>query len=235
MGLDAVELIMEIEQAFDIQIPDEPASNIRTVGELFDFLVTQIRGEAPSRDVCLSAAAFYLIRRAACDRLHLDRRHIRPSTRLESVVPVENRRAVWADLARSLHLRLPTLVRPSRIVWLASGLAILFALVMSVVVAFGFGPAGAVVCLLPALIVSSVTAAELTDSSRILFPPQCSTLRELAKYVLFHNYAAVSGQVNAWNPDDAWDALKQIIVDELGVRPELVTREASFVRDLGMS
>ena len=32
---------------------------------------------------------------------------------------------------------------------------------------------------------------------------------------------------------EIWQRLRQIVVDQLGVRPEEVTREAEFVRDLG--
>ncbi len=35
MGLDAVELVMAIEEEFDIDIPDEEAANFDTVGKLY--------------------------------------------------------------------------------------------------------------------------------------------------------------------------------------------------------
>ena len=37
-SLDIVELVMAIEAAFDLDIPDEEAENIRTVGDAIDFV-----------------------------------------------------------------------------------------------------------------------------------------------------------------------------------------------------
>lgn len=37
-SLDIVELIMELEEEFDIQIPDDQAEKIKTVGEAIDFI-----------------------------------------------------------------------------------------------------------------------------------------------------------------------------------------------------
>ena len=37
-SLDTVELIMEFEKEFDIQIPDDQADNIATVGEAIKFI-----------------------------------------------------------------------------------------------------------------------------------------------------------------------------------------------------
>lgn len=37
-SLDTVELIMELETAFDIQIPDEDAENIATVGDAVKYV-----------------------------------------------------------------------------------------------------------------------------------------------------------------------------------------------------
>ena len=37
-SLDAVELIMAIEEAFDIEIPDEDAEKLETVGNAIDYL-----------------------------------------------------------------------------------------------------------------------------------------------------------------------------------------------------
>ncbi|WP_419522378.1 acyl carrier protein [Alistipes finegoldii] len=37
-SLDTVELIMEFEKAFDIQIPDEDAEKIATVGDAINYI-----------------------------------------------------------------------------------------------------------------------------------------------------------------------------------------------------
>jgi acyl carrier protein len=37
-SLDTVELVMEFEEEFDIQIPDEEAEKIQTVGQAIDYI-----------------------------------------------------------------------------------------------------------------------------------------------------------------------------------------------------
>jgi acyl carrier protein len=37
-SLDVVEMIMALEEAFDIEIPDEDAEKIRTVQDIFDYI-----------------------------------------------------------------------------------------------------------------------------------------------------------------------------------------------------
>mgnify|MGYP001303034634 CR=1 FL=1 len=39
-SLDTVELIMEFEKEFDIQIPDDKAENIETVGDVIEYIGT---------------------------------------------------------------------------------------------------------------------------------------------------------------------------------------------------
>ena len=38
-SLDTVELVMELEEEFDIDIPDDSADKIQTVGEAIDFII----------------------------------------------------------------------------------------------------------------------------------------------------------------------------------------------------
>ncbi|MCA9177246.1 MAG: acyl carrier protein [Planctomycetales bacterium] len=38
-SLDTVELVMELEEEFDIDIPDDSADKIQTVGEAIDFIM----------------------------------------------------------------------------------------------------------------------------------------------------------------------------------------------------
>ncbi|SDY25573.1 acyl carrier protein [Tindallia californiensis] len=40
-SLDAVEIIMAIEDEFEIEIPDEMAESIKTIGEIIDYVEEQ--------------------------------------------------------------------------------------------------------------------------------------------------------------------------------------------------
>ena len=42
-SLDTVELVMEFEKAFNLQIPDEDAEKIATVGDAVKYLTTKIQ------------------------------------------------------------------------------------------------------------------------------------------------------------------------------------------------
>ena len=42
MGLDTVELVMEVEHKFDIMIPNEAAEAICTVGDLHAFIIGEL-------------------------------------------------------------------------------------------------------------------------------------------------------------------------------------------------
>jgi acyl carrier protein len=44
-SLDVVELVMALEEAFDVEIPDEDAENIRTVGDIFKYLENAVSGD----------------------------------------------------------------------------------------------------------------------------------------------------------------------------------------------
>ena len=41
-SLDIVELVMELEEEFDITIPDEEAEKIKTVGEAVDYIQKEL-------------------------------------------------------------------------------------------------------------------------------------------------------------------------------------------------
>jgi acyl carrier protein len=53
-SLDIVELVMELEEEFDIQIPDTDAEKIKTVGEAIDYIEAKQKekgggGDAPPK------------------------------------------------------------------------------------------------------------------------------------------------------------------------------------------
>ena len=48
-SLDIVELVMELEEEFDITIPDDQAEKIKTVGEAIDYIERE-REKGPASD-----------------------------------------------------------------------------------------------------------------------------------------------------------------------------------------
>ena len=44
-SLDIVELVMELEEEFDIQIPDDQAEKIKTVGEAIDYIEAAVKNK----------------------------------------------------------------------------------------------------------------------------------------------------------------------------------------------
>lgn len=44
-SLDTVELIMELEDEFDLTIPDEEAEKLKTVGEAIDYIKKQLESK----------------------------------------------------------------------------------------------------------------------------------------------------------------------------------------------
>lgn len=45
-SLDTVELVMELEDEFDMTIPDEEAEKLKTVGEAVDYIVKALAGKS---------------------------------------------------------------------------------------------------------------------------------------------------------------------------------------------
>lgn len=44
-SLDTVELVMELEDEFDLTIPDDQAEKLKTVGEAIDYIKQQLEGK----------------------------------------------------------------------------------------------------------------------------------------------------------------------------------------------
>ncbi len=98
MGLDVVEFVMMVEDAFDLKIPDHEAETIATPGELVEYLMKRLPKEATG--ACLTQRAYYRIREAVVRVLGHPPAALQPETRWEELIPPKNRRGTW----RLLHV-----------------------------------------------------------------------------------------------------------------------------------
>ena len=65
MGLDSVELVMEIEDCFEIDIPDEAAEKLQTVGDVTNYVHARLAAEGRPRD---REAVLAMVRVITCDQ-----------------------------------------------------------------------------------------------------------------------------------------------------------------------
>jgi acyl carrier protein len=231
MGLDTVELVMEIEEAFDISIPDDRASNMLTVGDLYEFILEKTADSTLKSSTCLSAAAFYDLRRHVRS-LGLPHSEIRPKTELDRVIPLNGRRTYWQTLSSRMDLRFPRLGRPW---WLALLNCILVAIVVSASF-LGFTTQSVVAGIFAAVavgVISSVLLMFLTRPFAIYPPSTCSTIRDLVTHLVAINYNTLATRYSTRNPTDVWNALQLIVAEQLGVDRSAVVPHARFVQDLG--
>lgn len=232
MGLDTVELVMQVEESFDITISDEHASQMRTVGDVYSFIIHESRGKTRGHDRCLNAATFYELRRWLV--LHVeDASQLRPSSVVAATLPAKLRRSIWSQLADDMGLHFPPLRRPYWLamsaticVFVSSALAFLFFLPF-----FGFGWAIAIT--LVVLIFSALVAVVTTTPFAYCPSESFHTYRGLVTQLVALNYVELAQRENSWKANEVWTALQNIIVEQLGVEKEIVTPDADFVIDLG--
>lgn len=112
MGLEVVELVMALEDEFDIEIPEKDLEEMSTVGHLVDYFAARVAptdvpssGDTGERGWCRTQQAFYWVRGMA--QAQVDARNMRPSDLLAGrLTPRE-----WLTLRMSISsvtgLKLP--------------------------------------------------------------------------------------------------------------------------------
>jgi acyl carrier protein len=78
MGLDSVELVMSTEEHFGIEIPDQIAETLFTVGSLHEFVLLELRRLGRGRD---EEVVFAELRELICDQLGVRPERVVPEAR----------------------------------------------------------------------------------------------------------------------------------------------------------
>jgi acyl carrier protein len=244
MGLDAVELVLRVEDEFAISILDDEASTVRTVGDLYRLVLCKLDA-SPS---CLSSKAFYRTRRAIIETLQLPRRSIRPSTILDELIPERSRIKLWEEIGSRIGLAFPHL-RHSR-QWkdrfrIASGILAalpIIAVCIALMPTGGPSEVGGFLSILLffafwLLLFGALYVFLLRITPGLVFDIPYRTAGDLAMGVLAMNYDALqTGSASGANTtrEFVWKKLVEIICDQLQVEPEEVALDARFQEDLGV-
>src|SRR5262245_18808751 len=93
MGLDAVMIVIEVEQTFGIKISDAEAVGLRTPRLLSNFVVDRV--QAMADEFCSTQQIFYQLRRGFRAVLPSLAGDVRLATRLDNLVQREHWPATW--------------------------------------------------------------------------------------------------------------------------------------------
>jgi acyl carrier protein len=234
MGLDSVELVMDVERTFGITIPDADAEKITTVGALHRYVVARLGLEeaATTRSRCPSQVAFYRLRRSLVDGLGIDRGGVRPASPMGPFIAAGDGKATWARLEQVLGVPLPALVRPKALVESLT-LAVIAAAAATALWTICLGVPLSL-CLLLALAVAfllGILAGHVSAPFATRVPPACAMVRDAVGVVLLGDVGSIRDELDS---GAVWSLLRSLLITQLGVRPEELTDDAEFVRDLGL-
>ena len=235
MGLDAVEIVMEVEEAFDIRLEDAEAVKVSTPRDLIELVM----GKVAQSDAagCLTQRAFNRLRAALLRQLPLKRQDIAPQVKMAALAPRANRKILLERLAAEIGTPpMPNLVRPE---WLVNMLVVC-CLVLGLAIAvllFRHGlweHRGALFC--TALYTAAglgFLAAAATRACRVNFPPQVTTVADLSRWIVAHKSDLASSAPGKWTREQVAARIRDITIEQLGCA-KTYREDASFVRDLGM-
>ena len=96
MGMDSVELVLEIEETFGIEITDEQAERMSTPRDVVDFVM----GEVPTiaGDRCTTRAVFSQLREGLAQTLGAKHDELRLDTKISSLVDKKSWPGIWTRL-----------------------------------------------------------------------------------------------------------------------------------------
>jgi acyl carrier protein len=232
MGLDAIELIIEIEQKFGINIPDEEAEKITTVGKMYDAVWSHL-GEKHT-DKCKSQILFYTIRKHFEELFQLPRQECKLDTLTNSIFPEINRRKIYEEFSSVSKLILPELALTKfwGIFLNAIGLiTILASLILAIVLVY-FYDLSYWYFLYPIIgIFITSFISKLLTPKRIIIKQK--TVRTFTEEILKLNYSKISKD-GAHNRKEVESVINQIIIDKIGVNLDEISLEKSFTDDLGV-
>ena len=231
MGLDLVELVMSVEERFEIDIPDAEAETLCTVGQLIAYVQHRVDAVS-SGPPCLSQRAFYRARRALIEAAGVRRADVRPSTSIDALLPRRRRLKTWESVGRLLEpVKVwPELKRPA---WLQILLLLAFATTFLASVGIESPTTVSAVALTTLVTTAAVVVGlRVTESLRTTITPDGFTVGDFSRLLTIDEAERLSAEPPPrWTRDVVAAEVRRIVSRELGVTN--FSDASSFVYDLG--
>lgn len=232
MGMDSVELVLELEDQFRVELPDAECAEVRTVADLAAVVIRQLPRATAG---CPTARRFRRLQDDVAAATGMNRRDLRPRTPIADVFPPDEQRRRWAEM-RARDQRVPRLTTTGTVdAWLLVATVALIVAAIAVMV-MAAAKLGAV----PALLLGLLTIAAGTTVLRWVhahwarkFPAGCHTLGDLARITMPPRIPTEPGARLSFE-QDVLSRVRHIVAEQFGRSPEHVEPSHRLIEDLGM-
>lgn len=232
MGLDSVELVMEFEKKFGIEIPDADAEKLTTVGSVHEYIYNRILS-AKSHN-CLSQHLFYKIRQYFFDHLIIPKSAISAKSNINEMFPTQNRKVEYKKFSEAMALAVPELTlnnKTRKLLEIIGSILILGSLIVAFLLTSFFSYSKWFYILPVAGIILTILISQLLNPYRTTISPML--VKDYIYKLISLNYAQLT-ENNHLTKQEIISVINQVIVDKIGVDMEELTPEKSFTDDLGV-
>ena len=226
MGLDGVELLMALEEAFGIEIKDEETVKTVTPGSVIDLIYSKVRHA--DQKVCPSQRAFYILRKVCVRQFCANRKTFSLDTPIRSLIAQEREAADWKILQSIVAARSwPELGRPR---WLVVLLMVLSLMITSVSLWFWIWTVSSSVSVLIGFVCALIPVMglyRLTQRYRNRIPIGIHRVRDIVPY-------AVTAETVEWTREQVAQLVKIVVQEQLRIPDSQYREDAHFINDFGM-
>jgi hypothetical protein len=210
---DIEDLLVKVEDSFDIKFDDNELAYVQTFGEMCDHIKGKIQLE--KTDDCTTQQAFYKLRTSIVTTLQLDKDELTRDTLLTDLLPRQTRRKRTKKIEHELGFKL-SLLRPPHFV---TGFLALFLLASFIGVFFNWqlGLTGLGLSI-GGLWLAGKTANEI----------DIKTVGQLAEKMRRENYLKSRRNPKTYNDNEIEKVLTDWFSNDLGIDKTKLTREAQL-------
>lgn len=210
---DLEDMLLKIEDSFDIRFETNELAHVRTYGEFCDAIIDKI-SLGHSED-CTTQQAFYKLREAITKSTETEKKEITPTTELAEIFPRKTRKNQIKTFEKNLGFKL-SILRPPHFV---TGFLVilLLASLITLFIEWQYG-----------LIVLGLAIGGIWISNKLGNELNIKTVRELSEKMTRENYVISRRNSKTINKNELDKILENWFVDFLGVRKSDLTREAQL-------
>ena len=210
---DLNELLIKVENSFDITFGDIELADLETFGELCDHIANKI--QLDNIDDCTTQQAFYKLRKSFSSELNVDIKNLTTDTLLSSLLPRRNRRKKVESIEKKLGFK-TSILRPPNWLMILLGI-ILLASFVELFINLKFGIYGLILSIVGLWLAKKV-GKEL----------DLKTLGQAAERITQENYIKSRRNQKTFNKKEIEKVLTDWFSEQLGLDKSELIRETRF-------